>query len=154
MSLVKMHTIFSYLISAFCILSVCHGIPSPGYGSNVRLRANAQSRIRDSILLDHLQATIGLKPVRMERLDNKTHLEYFVVEPSDIEIAFSTLLAVGNVTLAETDYSLGLFGPAALEKRDILYSALCYDSGTLGYANVIGQIIPGICTSFSFGVGK
>jgi hypothetical protein len=153
-TLPKMYAIHTYLLSASCLFSACYGTTLPVEHGNVRLRANAQPPVRESVLLDHLQATIGLSLVRTENLGNNKYQEYFVIEPSDYESAFSSLLAVSNTTLAETEFSKGVLGPAALEKRDILYSALCYDAGTLGSANVIGQIIPGICTGFSFGVGE
>jgi hypothetical protein len=144
----------TYPLIAFYLFPACYSAILPAGHSTVRIRASAQPPIRDSVLLDHLQATTGLVPTRTEQLDNSKYQEYFVIEPSVLESAFSSLRAAGNLTLAETDYSVGVFGPKAHEKRDILYSAMCYDSGTLGYANVIGQIIPGICTGFAFGVGK
>lgn len=106
------------------------------------------SRLHDS---QPLEVTKDLKPERTLDLGEGEYEEYFMVEPLDYDEAFSSLLAVENGTVTDSAFSSD--NGSQLHKRDILYSALCYQEGTMGYAQTIGQIVPGICTGFTFAVG-
>ena len=103
------------------------------------------------MILSHLVETKGLKPEHTQDLGEGKYDEYFVIEPMDYDDAYSSLMVAGNVSIADIGFS-NHDGPD-LQKRDILYSALCYQEGTMGYAQTIGQIVPTICTGFTFAVG-
>jgi len=143
--------LFKSILSASFLLSACHAAPSSLDTTGVRIRGNPNPPVRDSMILSHLVETKGLKPEHTQDLGEGKYEEYFVVEPMDYDDAYSSLMVAGNVSIADIGFSND--DASDLQKRDVLYSALCYQEGTMGYAQTIGQIVPAICTGFTFAVG-
>ncbi|KAH5291565.1 hypothetical protein HBI12_240830 [Parastagonospora nodorum] len=145
--------LFNSILGASLLLCICHAAPSPPDATRMRIRSNHDPLIRDSMILSHLEATTGLKPERTQMLDGGEYEEYFVVEPTDYDAAYLSLMASNNASsVAEIGFSHNE-NASGLQKRDIVYSALCYQEGTMGYVQVIGQVLPTICTEFTFAVG-
>ncbi|KAH3956113.1 hypothetical protein HBI64_251470 [Parastagonospora nodorum] len=125
--------LFNSILGASLLLCICHAAPSPPDATRMRIRSNHDPLIRDSMILSHLEATTGLKPERTQMLDGGEYEEYFVVEPTDYDAAYLSLMASNNASsVAEIGFSHNE-NASGLQKRDIVYSALCYQEGTIGY---------------------